>query len=137
MALHDELRGDWELEEVLKLDVAASIKETRRGEIDGADTPQTECDDDCVGAKAARREASGDAIEPVIHLSAAFECVSAPWEIPPPPEERLRRDDAAVMANGLAYSGGIGHTHGAGSAFFNASSMDCPERRDPSITRHP
>ena len=62
------LRGYGELQEILKLYIAAQSKGPGRGVIDGANTPQTEREDDCVGAKAAQSEESGDAIEPVIHL---------------------------------------------------------------------
>ena len=57
-ALRDELRGDWELEEVLKLDIAASIEETRRGVVDGTNSPEGQREDDRMGANAARSQKS-------------------------------------------------------------------------------
>ena len=67
-ALRNQSRGYGELQEILKFYVAGAIENTGRGVVDGANTTQTEREDDCVGAKAAQSEESGDAMEPVIHL---------------------------------------------------------------------
>lgn len=63
-ALRDEAGRDGKLQEILKFDVARTIEEGGRGEIDGADCPEADGENEGVGANAARGEATGSAIKP-------------------------------------------------------------------------
>lgn len=58
--LQNQASGNWELDEILKFDIASAIEEARSSEVDSADSPETERKNHGVGAEAA----CGDPVGP-------------------------------------------------------------------------
>jgi hypothetical protein len=53
-AVVDQLGGNVERQEILKLDIEGAVEEAGRGEVDGTDSPEAESEKDGVGANSLR-----------------------------------------------------------------------------------